>query len=635
MSELLNAINELTRAQAAAVNWESGPLFVLAGPGSGKTRILTTRIARLLSDTPKQTFRVLALTFTNNAADEMRNRIEKLAPGQQDRAVVGTFHSFCMQMLQQHGSHVGISPNFAIYSHEEDRKDILRSAIRKNGLDSADERFLATIDGLKTRLILPKGSSKYFRDANIGHRIELVYSAYEEALQKTNALDFGSLVMRSFELISTSPGIASHYRRAYPHWMFDEFQDTNDGQYRLIKALAGDVFRNVFAVADDDQIIYQWNGASFNQIKRFREDFQPTELQLPTNYRCPPSIVAAANRLVVHNKQRTEEKLPLESGKLITVYGTRDQIRARRFSTDEAEAAGISASISEMSPSMRGKVVVLARTRALLASMQTALSQKGVAATIAQRRDDFSSAQFQWMTAALRLALRPLDFRALETLTGAFNRWFGSAIWADEVVRAAEISSRSLVAEWVELAIQTDDMSAIRVAQLVGSLQEQPTSYKKFIDEFLAALPQESENQATDIEEDRSAWSVLVTSINQSIGRSAPLELFLQELALRSKEPPVGPNVVTLMTIHNAKGKEFDHVFVVGLAESVLPSFQSLKAGEQSVEMEEERRNCFVAITRAKEWLCLSYADRYRGWSKQPSRFLVEMQLTLPSVPER
>ena len=575
----------------------------------------------------------MALTFTNKAADEMATRIEAFVPDQQSRATIGTFHSFCMQMLQQHGSHIGINPNFAIYSLESDRADLLKEAIRENGLSSDDERFLGTIDKLKARLIQPDGCAQRFHEAAVGERVERTYRADEEALIRANALDFGSLIAQASRLISNSPGVGVHYRRAYSYWMFDEFQDTTDGQYRLIKALAGGDFRNVFAVADDDQIIYQWNGASYQQIQRFRADFRPTEIQLPTNYRCPPSIVAAANLLVVYNTQRTAAKQPLEAGKTSLLYPDGQHIRLLRYSSEEAEAAAIAAGIAGIDASKRGEVAVLARTRALLGRMHEALKEAQVEAAVAQRRDDFRSAQFLWFGAALRLASRPLDRRALDTLTGAFNRWFGSEIWSDDIAAAADISSRSLLGEWANAAGSTQDHNAQTFAAMAAALEKQPTTFRRFIANFLESLPQESAESTTDIEEDRKPWNGLVRSINQAIGRAAPIEQFLQELALRSKEPPVGPNAVTLMTIHSAKGKEFDHVFVIGLAEDVLPSFQSIKAGENSPEMEEERRNCFVAITRAREWLCLSYADRYRGWAKQPSRFLREMGFTLPVTP--
>ena len=633
MSDLSIALSALTEAQTAAVNWVDGPLFVLAGPGSGKTRVLTTRVAKLLAETPDKSFRVMALTFTNKAADEMATRIEAFVPDQQNRATIGTFHSFCMQMLQQHGSHIGINPNFAIYSLESDRADLLRKAIRENGLNRDDERFLGTIDKLKARLVKPEGCAKMFQDSAVGERIERVYQAYEAALSHANALDFGSLIAQAYRLISTLPGIALHYRRTYAYWMFDEFQDTTDGQYRLIKALAGNSFRNILAVADDDQIIYQWNGASFQQIQRFRADFQPTEIQLPTNYRCPPSIVAAANQLVVKNTQRTASKKPLEAGKTRLLYPDGQHILLMRHSTEEAEAAAIAASISGIDPSKRAEVAVLARTRALLGRMQKALADANVPAAIAQRRDDFRSPQFLWLSAALRLAARPLDRRALDAVTGAFNRWLGTDILSDDVAAAADISSRSLLSEWATAAAVIADDHVKALASIAADLSNQPSAFRDAIIRALARFPQGNPEDVSDIEEDRAAWNGLVRSIGQAIGRDAPLEQFLQELALRSKEPPVGPNTVTLMTIHSAKGKEFDHVYVIGLAEDVLPSFQSVKAGEQSPEMEEERRNCFVAITRAREWLCLSYADRYRGWTKLPSRFLGEMGLALPQTP--
>lgn len=631
MNELQKAIDELTPAQAVAVNWGKEPLFVLAGPGSGKTRVLTTRVAKLLADTPEKSFRVMALTFTNKAADEMVARVEAFVPDQQSRATIGTFHSFCMQMLQQHGSHIGINPDFAIYSLETDRMDLLREAIKRHDLSTEDERFLVTIDKLKARLIQPDGSARLFHDATVGERVEQVYRAYESELRRANALDFGSLIAQAHGLVSRFPGVAVHYRRAYAYWMFDEFQDTTDGQYRLIKALAGDAFRNVFAVADDDQIIYQWNGASYQQIQRFREDFQPTEIQLPTNYRCPPSIVAAANRLVVHNTQRTASKKPLEAGKTTHAYPEDQHVRLMRYTSEEAEAAAVAAGIACIDPAKRGEVAVLARTRALLERMEKALKDSKVPAAIAQRRDDFRSAQFLWLAATLRLAARPRDRRALDALTGAFNRWFDTEFWADNIAATAEISSRSLLTEWATAAAVVESDQAKALVDLTFAFEQQPTTFRDFIAKFLELVPEDAQNPDSDIEEDRSAWVSLFRSINQVVGRQAPLEQFLQELALRSKEPPLSSNAVTLMTIHSAKGKEFDHVYVIGLAEDVLPSFQSVKAGEKSPEMEEERRNCFVAITRAREWLCLSYADSYRGWAKQPSRFLTEMGLTLPA----
>jgi DNA helicase-2/ATP-dependent DNA helicase PcrA len=628
------ALSELTEAQAVAVGWRDGPMFVLAGPGSGKTRVLTTRVAKLLDDTADRSFRVLALTFTNKAADEMSGRVTALVPEQEKRALIGTFHSFCMQMLQQHGSHIGINPDFAVYSLEIDRQEILRDAIKRAGLDPGDIRLLSTIDKLKSQLVQPVGSARYFRDPSDGARVEQVYTAYEVALSHANALDFGSLISQAHRLVTSFAGIAARYRKTYAYWMFDEFQDTTDGQYRFIRALAGDDFRNIFAVADDDQIIYQWNGASYRQIQRFRVDFSPQEIQLPTNYRCPPAIVAAANHLVVHNLQRTAAKQPLEAGKTSLRYPNQDHIRVVRYSTDEVEAASIADGVAKIDRSRWGEIAVLARTRYMLENLHAALTQKQVSAVISQRRDDFRSPQFLWLSAVLRQALRPLDRRALEILTGAFNRWFGADTKADLIITATELTERSLLDEWAVAVKATvgENPDAVALVDIAAKFAKEPMRFRPFIEAVLAKIPVQ-DDESSDIAEDRSAWLDLVRNIGKTIGRDAPLEQFLQELAIRSKEAPVHNNMVSLMTIHGAKGKEFDHVYVVGLSEGILPSFQSLKAGEDSAEMEEERRNCFVAITRAREWLCLSYADNYRGWRKQPSRFLGEMGLALPEQP--
>lgn len=633
MTELSKALAELTPAQAAAVGWGDGPMFVLAGPGSGKTRVLTTRIAKLLSDSPDRSFRIMALTFTNKAADEMASRVGALVPDQERRALVGTFHSFCMTLLQQHGSHIGIQPDFAIYSLDSDREDILRDALGHANSAYDEAKLLSTIDKLKSRLILPEGCARLFRDISVGRRVEMAYTSYDRALKDGNALDFGSLIAQSHKLITEFPGVAARYRKTYAYWMFDEFQDTTDGQYRLIKALAGDNFKNIFAVADDDQIIYQWNGASYQQIKRFRSDFKPQELQLPTNYRCPPAIVAAANRLVVHNSQRTLDKSALEAGKVLLRYPDIEHIQVHRYSSDSVEAERIAGGIAHLEPARRGEVAVLARTRTILEKVHLALAANGVSSVIAQRRDEFGSPQFQWLAAVLRQASRPLDRRALELLVGAFNRWFGLNVRADDLKTSAELTGRSYLDEWAAAVGAEEGYETSSLTTLATELGKQPAAYRKMIDDFLTQV-QSSPDLPVDLTEDISAWTDLTRAIGKSVGREAPLELFLQELAMRSKEPPVGPAAVTLMTIHAAKGKEFDHVYLVGLAEDVLPSFHSLKAGETSPEMEEERRNCFVAITRAREWLCLSYADSYRGWSKQPSRFLREMGLALPTCAE-
>ena len=317
---LTTALGKLTDIQRRAVEWDSGALLVLAGPGSGKTQVLTCRIARLLDASAEKNFRILALTFTNKAADEMKGRVAAFVPGLEERATIGTFHSFCAQVLRQHGVHLGIKPDFAIYALDNDRKALFQDALERASdegqpVNIGDVRLLPLIDRMKARLIEPNDAPRALTRYPDAEKIALVYGLYEAELRQLNALDFNSLVLEAHKLATTYPAIAGRYRRSYPYWMIDEFQDTNSGQYRLVKAFAGNEFTNLFAVADDDQIIYQWNGASFRNIHAFLADFKAEAIQLPTNYRCPPAIVNAANRLVAYNAQRTSDKKPLLAGK--------------------------------------------------------------------------------------------------------------------------------------------------------------------------------------------------------------------------------------------------------------------------------------------------------------------------------
>jgi DNA helicase II / ATP-dependent DNA helicase PcrA len=630
---LETALAKLTPIQRKAVDWGEGALLALAGPGSGKTQVLTCRIARLLNASREKKFRILALTFTNKAADEMLIRVQDFVPGLEERASIGTFHSFCTQVLRQHGVHLDIQPDFTIYALDNDRLAVLEDALRRamtsgKPVSLDDVRYLSIIDKLKARLIDPEKAPGVLAKLQDSERIALVYECYEAELRRVNALDFNSLILQTHRLATTFPAIVMRYRRSHPYWLIDEFQDTNDAQYRLIRAMAGDGFRNVFAVADDDQIIYQWNGASFRQLQRFRVDFEPELVQLPTNYRCPPAIVEAANRLVAYNVQRIDAKQPLVAGKTELKLPAEEHIRLGHYDTEEVEAQKIAADIAWRPAGQWGEVAVLARTRALLERVCMALHDVGVPAAIAQRRDDFLSAEFRWLVACLRQALRPLDRRNLVILVEAFNRLGGIEISADQIMANAEASGRSYLTEWLTAATSTRPSSQARsLLEAVAPLTQDTSGYAHFIESAIAGFDDNDEEAsvANDLAEDTVAWREINVEISRHLGRHPGLDQFLQELGLRSKEPSPKPGTVTLMTIHGAKGREFDFVYVIGLAEDVMPSYQSRQRGDSSAEMEEERRNCFVAITRAKEGLTLSWADRYRGYGKRPSRFLVEM----------
>lgn len=634
-SPLGSALEKLTDIQRQAVEWSQGPVLVLAGPGSGKTQVLTCRIAQLLDNSRGQNFRILALTFTNKAADEMKGRVAAFVPGLDERATIGTFHSFCGQVLRQHGVHLGINPDFAIYSADDDRKAVLEDALRrakKEGTIASldDVKYLSLIDRMKSRLIEPSFADQALAKFPDRQRAAQAYRLYEEELRRINALDFNSLILEVYRLAKNFPAIAARYRKSYPQWLVDEFQDTNSAQYKLVRTLAGEEFRNLFAVADDDQIIYEWNGASFKQIQSYLADYSAQVIQLPTNYRCPAAIVEAANRLVVYNAHRTTAKKPLIAGRTDLKYPVSQHIQLRVFETDEEEASGIAKEIAGLDRSLWGQTTVLARTKALLERMNTALRTLHVPAVIAQRRDDFLSPEFRWLVAALRQIIRPLDRRNLAVMTEAFNRVTGVAVSSDEVIAEAEATSRSYLVTWVEAASsQRLNQTDSRLLSLIAKPIDDPSAVKSAVEQTVhefEMMPTETE-EGSDLSEDLTAWRELSRDIAGHIGKNAPIDQFLQELQLRSKEPTPKSDTVTLMTIHGAKGREFDFVYVIGLAEDVMPSFQAKKKGITSAEMEEERRNCFVAITRTKECLVLSRAKTYRGWSKDPSRFLVEMEL--------
>lgn len=626
------AITELKDLQRYAVDWQDGPALVLAGPGSGKTRVLTTRIARILQESSTHKFRVLALTFTNKAADEMRNRVAALCGDVEDRALIGTFHSFCTDILRQHGTHIGIQNDFTIYSLDDDRRQVLRDALKQDPdatPDQDEDQILRTIDNLMSRFYTPETTPRLLGTGEQATRYAKAYMLYEEELRRLNALDFNSLLLQTHRLITTYPAIAARYRKSYPYWMIDEFQDTNTAQYTIIKELAGTEFKNVFLVADDDQIIYEWNGASYKQLERFRHDFTPELIQLPTNYRCPPSIVAAANKLVKHNNARTPQKTPLIAGKTTMQLPAADHIRIHTYATDAEEASSIAADIEEKGKAAWGNTIVLARNRSLLDALLQQLKAANVPAVIAQRRDHFITPQFQWLQATLHQIVRPLDKRTFRLVVDTYNEMTGAVFVADDLTSDAERTSVDYLSVWAKALAEHTEPVHRETGKAVAELRRHPDNYATFADRFTKQFRKIADEQEghEDLAEDCAAWQELKRNIAQTIDPNAGLDQFLQQLDLRSKEPSPPKGSVRLMTIHAAKGTEADYVYVIGMAEDNIPSFQSIRKGNDSPQMEEERRSCFVAITRTKEQLTLSVAGRYRGYLKQPSRFLAEMGL--------
>lgn len=629
---------KLSPIQKEAVNWEGKPLLILAGPGSGKTRVLTCKIAKILESHENQNFHILGLTFTNKAANEMSNRLENIMVNQRDRVFLGTFHSFCASILRQHGSHLGIKSNFEIYSQDKDLKLVLRSILNEEDLKLGINlnTLLLTIKYLQERLILPEDSKNIFKDIKRGKLISKVYSLYERKMKEKNALDFNSLILNTYKLFNNFPIFAEQYQEIYSYICVDEFQDTNYAQYEILKILIGEHNKNnAFLVADDDQIIYQWNGANPQRIKSFIDDYNPKIIQLPLNYRCPPDIVELANNLIVHNFIRTQNKKPLESVK--KNHGT--AVTLLNFNSLKDEANGIAEDIKEKHYDNLESTVIIGRTRRLLKIFKFYLEKKGLSAVISQRKEDFESTPLIWIHSILKLANDKKNEASLEAVCGSFCQITGIKINSEDVIKESQASEIGYLQHWITLALKSDLTSdqkelIVKTREYMGKGKDFEKFSKFALNWFEKIVKQKQENISdptnelfNNFEEEKEVWENLMNEIIQILGEEISLEAFLQELQMHSKEPLPNPDTVVLMTIHGAKGKEFNHVYLVGLVEDELPSFQSKKEGDQSSEMEEERRNCFVAITRTKISLTLSYAHNYRGWAKKPSRFLSEMGL--------
>ena len=635
-SQLDAQLERLSPTQQQAVQWGEGAALVLAGPGAGKTTVLTTRVARILNATPDKNFRILALTFTTKASDEMRGRVEAMVPGLADRTVIGTFHSFCATVLRRHGSHLGIKPAFGIYDQDEDRAELLRDALeqaahRGEPVTTDDTRWLKTIDQLRSSLVSPQKTTRHFRDVRNGERVARVHAIYEEALRGHNVTDFNGMILDTCRLAHQVPAVAARIRRSYPYWLIDEFQDTTPAQYRLIRFMAGSEFTNIFVVADDDQIIYEWAGASYRQIAAFREHFAPELIQLVENRRCPPEVVQAANNLIARNSQRTPGKAPL----VATKPADGPAIMYRTFESDRQEAQAVAREVAAIGDRAWGNTGILSRTKTLLRPVAEALQESGVTAAVVARRGRFASPQFLWLQSCLDLVLRSTDRRQFTAMVASANRFAG--IDVDAAILAAEAQSLSVsyLEYWALAASESENAIAARLADCATRLVRSRAAWRKVVSEAVAWLPETAEacgGLVSDADEDRKFWESALHAIRTEKGSEPDLDELLQGLALRSKEPPLDPGAVRLMTIHAAKGLEFEYVWLIGVAEQILPSWQSLKAGAAPAELEEERRNCFVAITRTKKQLTITCAGQYRGWQRRQSRFVEEMSEGSPEA---
>ena len=631
-------LSTLNKNQLEAVQWNEGPLLVLAGPGSGKTRVLTFRLARLIEETTNKHFKILGLTFTNKAAAEMRERIATLVPTAGERTLLTTFHSFAADLLRQHGNHIGLKPDFTILVQNADRHSLLDEAIDQAKIGQVrytSENILPLITRLTEYDIAPKEAAKFLQRGEFAEpeALALIYQQYRNLMIARNAIDFAGLVAEALTLLKSNPGIRKQIRRIYPYVCVDEFQDTNLSQYKILHQIVNPETKNLFVVADDDQIIYQWNGANPKRLRELHKDFEIKLLQLPENYRCPADVVELANKLIANNPGRFANKVDIQAHK--KKEATTPVVRLECFDTFQNEANEVAKDIAARPLKEQAQCVVLARTKKLLEQVVTALEAHNLSGYLATRKSEFESASLQWLHSILRLANSRHSREYLRRVCKAFFSLEGIDLDVKDIISHASTEDGDYLRSWATAVFNRQELSAqareliekFLLPILADRLDFWTFQEKAF--QWLDALPDmvpDTESIFDEYKEEKSTWNQLFNEISIQYGKhEVTLHLLLQELDLRSKSPEPIKDAIPCFTIHASKGMEFNHVYLVGMVEDQLPSWAAIKKGSESHEMQEERRNCFVGITRTQKTLSLSYSDHLNGWKKNPSRFLYEM----------
>jgi DNA helicase-2/ATP-dependent DNA helicase PcrA len=619
-------LSTLNDNQRQAVVWNDGPMLVLAGPGSGKTRVLAMRVARLVEEDPDAA--VLALTFTHRAAGEMRERVEQLLGRRADRAHLCTFHAYATELLRQHGSHLGLRPDFTLLTLDEDRLALLEPCAREldaAGLPVPADRhsILRLLDHLLRETY--DGGAKAPGLTENPAWVAPLLERYCAALVAENRQDYGSLLHFAVRLLREKPGVARVVRIGWSHVCVDEFQDTNKAQYELLRLLVPSRSGNLFIVGDDDQLIYQWNGASLQRLHALRSDYEVQLVQLPESYRCPPEVVVLANRLIANNRLRAEGKHPMVAKRLPS-NEVGKVVRYTELSSPGAEAEFVAKDILGRGADA-AECVVLARTTKLLEGVARALQAMGLMPYLAKKKNDFESPPVRVVVQALRLANARHDREFLRRLCVAWDGLSGTTIEVEDVVASATLEGGDFLRAWTSAAEgEIAGSGAALLAGLRSALVDR-LAFPRIVDWFLDEgwKPWEADF-GEDLHDEIEIWREFHGQhLREHSAEDVTLHGYLQSMDLASKVAPPAHGAVHCLTVHGAKGLEFKHVYLIGMSQDVLPSFQALKKGSESREVEEERRSCFVAITRTRETLTLTRSAQYNGWSKAPSQFLYEM----------
>jgi DNA helicase-2/ATP-dependent DNA helicase PcrA len=543
-------LSDLNANQRRAVEWRGSHLLVLAGPGSGKTKVLTLRVAKLIADSADEYFRVLGLTFTVKAATEMRERVDGLVGEGRERALLTTFHSFCADLLRQHGSHVGLRPDFAILTQDADREAVLHDAVAKlaeTGLDTGDKghRMLPVIDRLFADCVQDDDVAAQFQDHETGALAGALFAEYRRQLVSNNRLDFASLLYLTDQLLRERPQVGQHVQMVYPFICVDEFQDTNLAQYRVLVELSGRGSSTLFVVADDDQIIYQWNGASPERLEQLRTDFGMDVVQLPESYRCPGPVIELANNLIGHNLGRPRDKERLLP---VKVNDSWECIRCFRFRTARAEAEWIAEDILKQPTSEHGECVVLGRTRKLLQEAVDVLDSRGVPAHLVERKTEFDTAPMRWLHAALRLANARHDREQLRRLCKSFHGIAAIDMRVEDVATDADTDGGDYLRAWCDRALERHELDSqtrdFVLKSVLGRLVDH-MDYEAFVREaftWVEGLERAErapwEDAQSGYPAEKELWLQLTQDIQTKLRGQLSLNVLLQEMDLAPKTPP-------------------------------------------------------------------------------------------------
>lgn len=633
---MTNILDELNPAQRQAVEHTEGPLLIFAGAGSGKTRALTHRIAYLIGERGVHPRNILAVTFTNKAAREMKERIGGLIGAEAlSEMWVGTFHSMAARLLRISGEHIGLDRDFIIYD-ESDQASVIRECLEELNIDEKQfppKTILYKISAAKEQLVLPED----YADA-MSHKydpiVARVYPLYQQKLKSYNALDFDDLILYAVRLLEQSPEVREQYQRKFEHVLVDEYQDINQSQFQLVRFLAGK-HRNICVVGDDDQSIYSWRGADVELILAFQKHYKDAKVvKLEQNYRSTRNILDAAYHVISRNENRADKQLwtDRDPGALITRIEAVDE---------HDEAAKVVARIRDRVQTGEygyGDFVILYRMNAQSRLFEEALMNYRVPYRIVGGVRFYERKEIKDLMAYLRLAHNPMDNVSLKRIINVPIRAIGPTTLGriEEFTRERGIPLFEALRRVEEIEIQPKTRRAIQqFSTLLDFLHEKREDYSvgKLLTEiventgFLADLQRAGTREADSrVENVKEFFSVIEEFENTS--EDSSLRAFLEQVALVTDIDNLeeGEEAVTLMTLHAAKGLEFPVVFMVGLEEGLFPHSRSIQDRDG---LEEERRLCYVGMTRAEDelFLCHAYQRTLFGMRERAmaSRFLKDI----------